>query len=145
MRALPLPPALNDALLVHSVLYQMLTQAVIESDRRAVAADWSRVAAPLAALAQRVRRGGGRLVVLASPPLDGDAARPNPELPALRRLAAEQGFEVIDVSQWLDGHDAAAIRMDGCHFNADGHRLIGAHLADYLLAHDLAAPPPAPP
>jgi lysophospholipase L1-like esterase len=32
---------------------------------------------------------------------------------------------------------AAAIRMDGFHFNAKGHRLIGEHLAEYLLARDV--------
>lgn len=137
VRALPLPPALNDVLLVHSVLYQMLTQAVIEWDRRAVAADWSRVATPLLAINERVRRGGGRLVVLASPPLDGAAARPNDDLPALRRLGAAHGFAVIDGSEWLAGSAAADVRMDGCHLNAEGHRLVGERLADYLLAHDL--------
>lgn len=140
VRALPLPPAVNDFLLVHSRLYQMLTQAVIALDRRATAADWSRVATPLAALQDRVRRAGGRLVVLASPELDGDVARPNSDLPALRRLADQHGFEVVDVSAWLAGSDAVSIRMDGCHLNAAGHRLLGERLADYLLAHDLRRP-----
>ena len=137
VRALPLPPAVNDFLLVHSRLYQVLTQAVIALDRRVTPADWSRVSTPLVALNDRVRRGGGRLVVLASPPLDGDVVRPNSDLPELRRLAEQQGFEVIDLSEWLAGSDAATIRMDGCHFNAAGHRLVGERLAEYLLAHDL--------
>jgi len=137
VRALPLPPALNDALLIHSVLYQLLTQAVVAWDRRATPGDWSRVETPLLAINERVRRHGGRLVVLASPPLDGAAARPNPDLPALRRLAAQHGFAVIDVSEWLAGTDAPSVRMDGCHLNAEGHRLVGERLADYLLTHDL--------
>lgn len=138
VRAVPLPAPLNDFLLVHSVAYQLLTQAVVAWDRRAAPGDWSRVTGPLLALNERVRKDGGRLVVLVSPPLDGDTVRPNGDLPALRRLGAEHGFEVIDLSQWLDGADAAAVRMDGCHLNAEGHRRIGQHLADYLLAHDLA-------
>ena len=137
VRALPIPPAINDFLLVHSHLYELLTQAVIAYDRRVTAADWSRVSTPLVALEDRVRRAGGRLLVLASPDLAGDVARPNGDLPALRQLGAQHGFEVIDVSEWLQGVGAATIRMDGCHFNAEGHRIVGEHLAEYLLAHDL--------
>jgi lysophospholipase L1-like esterase len=137
VRALPIPPALNDFLLVHSRLYEILTQAVLAYDRRATVADWSRISTPLLALHDRVKRAGGRLVVLASPDLEGEASRPNNDLPSLRRLGAEHGFEVIDVNEWLQGADVAAVRMDGCHFNAEGHRIVGEHLADYLLAHDL--------
>src|SRR5262245_37547165 len=81
VRALPIPPAINDLLLVHSRLYQLLTQAVLAYDRRVTTNDWSRVAQPLVALNERVRRAGGRLVVLASPDLGGDAIRANTELP----------------------------------------------------------------
>jgi lysophospholipase L1-like esterase len=151
VRALPIPPAINDFLLVHSRLYELLTAAVIAHDRRATAAEWSRVSTPLVALQDRVQRAGGRLLVLASPDLAGNVARPNSDLPALRQLGAEHGFEVIDVSEWLKGVGAATIRLDGCHFNAEGHRLLGEQLAQYLLAHDLnpsrsrapsAGPPP---
>lgn len=137
VRALPIPPSINDFMLIHSRLYQLLTQAVIAYDRRATTNEWSRVAEPLTALNERVRRAGGRLVVLASPELSGDTARPNNELPMLRQLATEQGFEVVDLAEWIAGVPAATIRMDGCHFNAEGHRLIGEHLADHVLAHDL--------
>lgn len=135
-RALPIAPALNDALLLHSRLFQLVTQAVVTYDRRAVVADWSRVATPLAAINERVRKSGGRLVVLASPDLNGAAARPNGELPMLRELGSAQGFEVVDLATWLDGAPAPDVRFDGCHFNADGHRRIAEHLATYLLAAD---------
>ena len=98
----------------------------------------SRVSQPLIALQERVQRAGGRLVVLASPDLEGAAVRPNGDLPALRKLGAAHGFEVVDVSEWLTGVDAASVRMDACHFNAEGHRIVGQHLAEYLLSHDLA-------
>ena len=137
VRALPIPPAINDFLLVHVRLYQLLTHAVLAYDSRVTSNDWSRVAQPLVALNERVRHAGGRLVVLASPDLTYDAVRANAELPLLRQLAKEHGFEVIDLGAWLDGAPAAAIRIDGCHFNAEGHRVIGEHLAEYLLAHDL--------
>jgi GDSL-like Lipase/Acylhydrolase family len=143
VRALPLPPAINDYLLVHSRLYELLTRAVVAHDRRAVASDWSRVSAPLVALNDRVRRTSGRMVVLAAPELDSPTPRPNGDLPLLRRLGAEHGFEVVDVSQWLTGVDAPSVRMDGCHFNAEGHRIVGEHLAEYLLSHDLKTAAPA--
>jgi lysophospholipase L1-like esterase len=137
VRALPLPAGLNDYLLVHSRLYELLTRAVVAYDRRAVAADWTRVAGPLVALNERVRRAGGRLVVLASPELNWSTPRPNSDLSLLRKLAAANGFEVVDVSEWLRGVDAATVRMDSCHFNAEGHRLVGEHLGEYLLANEL--------
>jgi lysophospholipase L1-like esterase len=147
VRALPIPPSINDFLLVHSRLYEILTQAVIEFDRRATPADWSRVSKPLVALHDRVAQAGGRLLVLASPDLEGDVARPNSDLPSLRKLGAKYGFDVIDISEWLAGLSAPSIRMDGCHFNAEGHRIVGEHLAAYLMSHDLknrSSPPPAP-
>ncbi len=136
-RAFPIAPALNDMLLLHSRLFQLLTQAVVAYDRRAVVADWSRVAEPMIAVNERVRKSGGRLVVLASPDLFGDAARPNGELPTLRELGTAHDFEVIDLAPWLDGEPAESVRIDGCHLNADGHRRIAAHLTEYLLAHDV--------
>lgn len=137
VRALPLPAALNDFLLVHSRLYELITQVAVERDRRAASSDWQRVAEPLTALNQRVRAAGSRLVVLASPELGGDRAKPSGELAQLRQLGEAQGFEVIDLTDWLAGIDAATIRMDGCHFNAEGHRLVAQGLTDYLLTHDL--------
>ena len=137
LRAIPLSPSINDFLLLHSHLYQLLTHVLISHDRRLASDEWSRVAEPLVALNERVRHAGGRLVVLASPNLAADAIRANQELPLLRQLAAEHGFEVVDLGAWLDGVPAATIRQDECHFNAEGHRLIGEHLAEYLLGHDL--------
>lgn len=136
-RALPIAPALNDFLLLHSRLYQILTQAVLAFDRRAVVADWSRVTEPLAAINDRARKSGGRLVVLASPELDGDVVRSNGQLPTLREQGAAHGFEVVDIGPWLDGGPAPDVRFDGCHFNAEGHRRVAAHLAEYLLANDV--------
>lgn len=136
-RTLPIAPALNDMLLLHSRLFQILTHALVAYDHRAVVADWSRVANPLVAIDARVRKTGGRLVVLASPDLGGDAPRPNGELPVLRQLGTEHGFDVVDLAPWLDDQPAPAVRIDGCHLNAEGHRRIAEHLAEYLLAHDL--------
>jgi len=84
-----------------------------------------------------VRRAGGRLVVLASPDLAGDSVRGSDELPLLRELAANHHFELVDLSTLLDDVPAASIRMDRCHFNAEGHRRIGEHLAEYVLTRDL--------
>ena len=132
VRALPLPAALNDFLLVHSRLYELLTRWAVERDRRAAASDFGRVAPALADLNRRVTAAGGRLVVLASPQLDGPRPRPSGDLSLLRRLGTAEGFEVVDLSEWLPGVDPAAIRFDHCHFNAEGHRLLGEKLAEYL-------------
>jgi lysophospholipase L1-like esterase len=136
-RALPIAPAINDMLLLNSSLYQLLTQAVLAYDRRAVGANWSRVTKPLAAINARVRQSGGRMVVLASPNLEGETVRSNGQLTSLREFGAKVGYEVVDLASWLDGAPAADIRFDGCHFNAEGHRRVGAHLAEYFLANDL--------
>jgi len=34
----------------------------------------------------------------------------NSDLPALRRLGAQHGFEVIDVNEWVQSHDVATVR-----------------------------------
>jgi len=135
VRALPLPAALNDFLLVHSRLYELLTRWAVERDRRAAPSDFGRVAPALSDLNRRVTAAGGKLVVLASPQLDGARPRPSGDLPLLRRLGAAEGFAVVDLSEWLPDVDSAAIRFDHCHFNAEGHRLLGERLAEYLRSH----------
>lgn len=137
VRALPVAPSINDFLLVHSRVYQLLTHAAVTYYRHTAGSDWSRVAEPLTALNARVRQAGGRLVVLASPHLDGDTPRPNMELPQLRELGSVHGFEVVDLTAWLDGVPASDVRLDHCHMNGEGHRRIAEHLTEYVLAHDL--------
>jgi hypothetical protein len=61
----------------------------------------------------------------------------------MRDLGRQQAFEVIDLREWLDGADSAQVGLDSCHFNAFGHRLLGEHLATYLLEHDRDANPVA--
>jgi lysophospholipase L1-like esterase len=137
IHALPVPPRLGDFLLVHSRLYDLLSQAVVARARRtAPASDWTRVSAPLADIQERAQRSGARLLVLASPELDG-TAKSTADLPLLQQFARERGIEVVDLSEWLGGVPAERIALDRCHFNAEGHRLIGEHLAAYLLQHDL--------
>lgn len=155
VRALPLPPRLSDFLLVHSRLYDLLTHFAVlrqgatrtnDAMAAAGAAEWeAAVATPLAAIADRVTSAGGRLLVLASPVLTGPAPQPTADLPKLRALAAARGFEVIDLSTWLNGLDPAQVSLgDGCHFNAEGHRVVGERLAEYLLQHDLGERGDAP-
>ena len=139
VRALPLPPRLSDYLLIHSTVYRLLTQFVVRNRSGGMGSDWGNVATPLAEIDARARRAGGRLLVLASTELDTPTPRPVYDLPVLRDFAAKQGFELIDLSEWLRGVDSARIAMDACHFNAEGHRILGEHLAEYLLAHDLRA------
>ena len=81
----------------------------------------------------------GRLVSSASPESQlADAACSNSDLPLLRKArGGHNGFEVVDVSEWLRGVDAGDGAMDSCHFNAEGHRIVGEHLAEYLLANEL--------
>ena len=137
VRAIPLPSQLGDFLLVHSRLYDLLTQVVIALGREDIRDDWSRVAGPLTEIRERAQRSGARLVVLASPLLDGPLPRPNPDLGRLREFAGTNGIEVIDLGGWLQGHRSEEVAIDTCHFSAVGHRLIGERLAEYLLAHDL--------
>lgn len=140
--ALPLPQGLSDWLLLRSRLYARLTQARL---RRSDAFDWTRVTEPLAAIDARARAQGARLVVLVSPRLAGPAVQPGADLAQLRAFAAPRGIEVIDLSEWLGNAAAAQVALDPAHLNAEGHRLIGARLADYLLANDLAPCTPRPP
>jgi hypothetical protein len=141
VRALPLPGQLSDFLLVHSRVYDLLTQVVVAHERNAKpndqSSDWTRACTALTDIHERIQRAGGRMIVMASPELQGASPQPNSMLSALRQYAVPRGIEVIDLSEWLRGVDAREIRMDGCHFNAAGHRLVGERLAEYLLQHDL--------
>ena len=137
VRAIPLPSRLNDLLLVHSRLYDMLNQVVVARNHINLPEDWTLVSRPLADLQERVQRAGGRLLVLASPELNDATPKSLGDLDRLQQFAANRGIEVVDVTQWVAGVSSKTIAMDGCHFNAAGHRIIGAHLADYLLQHDL--------
>jgi lysophospholipase L1-like esterase len=137
VRALPLPPPVSDFLLVHSRLYDMLTQLVVATQRTTAPDDWTRVSQPLADIQERAQRTGGRLVILASPDLSRALPEPLSDLSRLRAFAAGRGIEVIDLTEWVRGFSSKQIGRDMCHFNAEGHRLIGEHLAEYLLEHDL--------
>jgi lysophospholipase L1-like esterase len=136
---LPVPPTANDFLLVHSRLYDLMTQAVVAYRRQSRSNDFGRVAAPLADIQQRVQRAGGRLVVLVSPMLSGVYPESVNDLAALRQFAATRGIEAIDLTEWVRGVPTGQIAIDQCHFNTEGHRLIGVRLAEYLLEHDLAS------
>jgi len=137
VRALPLPPRLSDYLLVHSVFYRLLTQFVVRNLSSGPDQSWKNVETPLIEINERARRGGGRLLVLASADLSGPKPTPVYDLPVLRELGAKRGFDVIDVAEWLRGIDSVRIAMDHCHFNAEGHQILGDRLAAYLLQHDL--------
>ena len=137
VRALPVPAPINDFLLGRSRVYALLTEAVVAGDLRGAPPDWARVAEPLAAIHDRARRAGARMLVLVSPDLNGKVPQPVADLPALREFAALRGVEIIDLSEWLRGIESKDIAMDGVHFNAPGHRVVGERLADYLLQRDL--------
>jgi lysophospholipase L1-like esterase len=136
VRALPLPPRLNDFLLMRSYLYSFASRVVanwwVSRD-----ADWTRVTEPMLKIHERAERGGARLLILASPGLDRQTAEPTYELPQLREFAARHGIEVVDLSEWLRGIDARTIAMDSCHFNERGHQLVGERLATHLLNHEV--------
>lgn len=137
VQALPLPDGLSEFLLVHSRLYALLSEAIVAHKRRGLLTDWTRVSKPLAEIRDRAQRVGGRLLVLASADLSGPSPRPADDLPMLQQFATTHGIEVIDVSEWIRDIPSREIAVDGCHFNARGHRILGEHLAEYLLQHDL--------
>ena len=134
---LPLSEAMNDFLLVHSRAYDLLLEAMIAGRHRPEADDWARVSAPLGRIQERVSHAGGRLVVLSSADFSTDTPRPNGDLARLRELGSTRGFEVIDLAEWLPAVTSKEVARDSCHFNAEGHRLIGQRLAEYLLDRDL--------
>lgn len=147
MRALPLPPRLSDFLLVHSRIYAALTKSLVGRRRDQEPVDWTTVSRPLEAIHERALRQGARMLILDSPELHGAAAQPTGDLALLQEFGARHGVEVIDVSEWLRGVDPRQIALDGCHFNAEGSRIVGERLGEYLLQHDLkpsalGAPPP---
>jgi lysophospholipase L1-like esterase len=136
-RALPIPDAVSDFLLLHSRLYALLTRALLTGGAGAPT-DWRVVAEPLRDIDARTRRAGGRVVMLVSPMLGGPTPRSLDGLERLRDLVAGTGIEVIDLTEWVRGTPTQDIAGDACcHFNAAGHRLIAERLTDYLLAHDL--------
>jgi len=138
VRALPVPPRINDFLLLHSRLYDLLTHVVAANRTRGQPPDWTLVSKPLADIHARVQRAGGRLIVFASPQFDRARPTSPPDLPILRTIASEQAIEVIDLTDWLDGAETKDVAIDTCcHLNAEGHRRIADHLVEYLLQNDL--------
>ena len=63
--------------------------------------------------------------------------RPNSDLPALRRLGAQHGFEVIDVNEWVQSHDVATVRWTAATSTPKATASSASTSPDYLLAHDL--------
>ncbi len=137
IQALPLPRAVNEYLLLHSRVYRLVTYLLVARQGNPAAADWNRVAEPLLEIHRRAARQGARLLVLASPGLARQRPEPNPDLFSLRRLAQMHDFEVLDLAEWLAGVSAASVAMDPVHFNAEGHRILGERLVQYLLRRDL--------
>jgi len=118
-------------------LYDMLTEVVVAFRRETTTDDWTRVTVPLAEIQRRAQQSGGRVVVLVSPSLDSAFPLPISDFSRLVEFGAGRGIDVIDLASWLKGQQSREIGMDMCHFNEKGHRLIGEHLARYLLEHDL--------
>lgn len=138
IRALPLPDALSDWLLVHSRAYGLLTRFVLDYKRRNQPTDWTAVQKPLAEIDARARAAGARLVVLASPQMTGEGPERTWDFDVLAQFAAERGIELIDLAQWLAGYPSQELSFDGSHLTARGHQLLAEQLADYLLARDLS-------
>lgn len=136
-RALPLPQGLSDFLLLHSRLYDLLTDATITRYRNTDAYDWSRVTRPLAEIDERAHAAGTRLLVLASADLGGPTVRPTADLAQLHEFTDSRGIEVVDLSEWLHDVPTQRIALDACHLNAQGHHIVGERLADHLLATGL--------
>jgi len=137
VRALPLPAALSDFLLVHSSAYGALTHAALTYRRAWQPDDWPLAETPLRAIHQRVTTAGGKLLVTVAADLSGPTARSIADLPKLQQLGAATGFPVVDVTPWLSGRASTTVSLDGCHMNAEGHRIVAEHLADYLVEQDL--------
>lgn len=140
IRPFPLPPDISDYLLVHSRLYDFLSGVALNLTRQPQPRDWTRVSKPLTEIYQRTARGGGRMLIIASVELNGPRAKSTADIAQLHAFADSLGIEVIDLAEWLTGVDVQRIAMDGCHFNAEGHRLLGERFTEYLLQHDLKEP-----
>jgi hypothetical protein len=139
IRPFPIPPRASDFLLEHSRLYATMVGFTLNRSRRSRprSRELERVAKPLAEIHERARRAGARMIIVVSPQLTGATASPIDDLEFLRNFGAPRGIEVIDLSEWLQGIDVQRIAMDGCHFNVEGHRLLGARFAEYLLQRNL--------
>lgn len=121
---------------MHSRLYDLLTEAVLALQRRAERSDdWDRVATPLAEIQARAQRAGAHLLVLVSPSLTGSTPSATGDVAVLQEFGARRGIDVVDLTTWVAGVDCKEIALDGWHFNAKGHQMIGRRLADYLLQH----------
>lgn len=137
IRALPLPPQVSDYLLIHSRVYELLSQFVIQWKRQHFGDEWTNVSVPMAAIHERARNAGARLLILASPDLSGASPRTPVDLKDLKQFADARGIEVIDLTDWVRQRASTEVSYDGVHFNAAGHRIIGERLAEHLLGRDL--------
>ncbi|MDX2166785.1 MAG: SGNH/GDSL hydrolase family protein [Deltaproteobacteria bacterium] len=133
-QALPIPAWLSERLLMYSRLYALLTQLLVARHQQSQPYDWAYVETALADIHNRAQRSGAKMVILASPSLSGPTPEALPELVELRRFGTAHGIDVIDLSEWFSGVPATEVALDSCHFNAKGHAIIAARLAEYMLA-----------
>lgn len=149
LNRLGLPTAIDRALLRASRFYEYAM--LLRVPRFDLTPEWLRdVYAPrLAALRDEVAAAGAALVLVLPPPLDRPFASRGAGRDDARMLAGvverlDPGAVFLGEELGRLGVDHLAVRLDPCcHYNAEGHRVIGTLFAKRLLAR-WPAPPAAP-
>lgn len=139
---LPLPDALNAALLEHSVFYQWMTlRGLSVADTLSGRSDemMNLAVVELARIHEGCLGAGCTVVVALFPVLDGPLSEPENRdtgrfYESIRAWAGKQGVALIDVRPLLADEDVEAIRLDECcHYNQSGHAAVARVLTQEFL------------
>lgn len=137
---LPMPPFMRRALFVHSRAFEHASLAFGARDDLGDALDHHRAA--LDALETLEVPSVWAFFPALDRPLDEPADSLHAVHPPLRALLAARGIAPVDMRPLLAHADVTAIRLDPCcHYNRDGHAVVGAALAELLADHPALTPP----
>jgi hypothetical protein len=131
VRSWPVPAVINSWLFRHSRFWEY---AVLAMGAHAAEDD---VLPYHRRIIDETRAAGTQLVFGVFPDLQGplsEGPRTKHAIhPPLRALAAEEGVPVVEVAELLGDVDVERVRLDPCcHYNAEGHALLGEVLAPVL-------------
>ena len=131
-----MPPLINEWLLIHSRVYQQLTETAVSLRHSFVSTGWNVVFNSLTDIHRRASRMHARVVVLVSPAVDKKWPEAIGELPSLQTFGEQEGIEVVNVAEWFSGIESRSVALDmgadDCHLNAAGHRIIAENLANMI-------------
>ncbi|MFA6449205.1 MAG: SGNH/GDSL hydrolase family protein [bacterium] len=154
VRTIPLPPAINEYLILRSRFYQSISLlAVAKRERRGdeIRRGGAICRQALESIYKNAQKSRAEILILLSPNLAKGKIQPFSRTPDKHALyymitdwAKSRNVKVIDLSSVMAGVESETVRVDDVHFNKKGHDIILKILTGSIPAmykkHDPAAP-----